>query len=109
LVRNYNSTGNIWNRKLGNTFSLRKKYTIQLTGIYCAPINIPQGKQMARSSIDVGIKKVIMTGKGEMNLSASDIFNLNGLVQEIYSKGARASYENYYETQIISLGFKMKF
>ena len=103
------STGNTWNMKLSNTFSLQRNYTLQLTGIYYAPVNIPQGKQMGRSSIDIGIKKVIMKGKGEINLSASDIFNKYGLVQEIYTEGVRATYENYYETQIINLGFKMKF
>jgi hypothetical protein len=40
---------------------------------------------MARSSIDFGIKKIILKGKGEINLSASAIFNKYGLEQEIAS------------------------
>lgn len=103
------STGNTWNMKLSNTFSLPKNYQLQLTGIYSAPVNIPQGIQLGRSSIDFGIKKIILRGKGEIILSASDIFNNYGLEQEIVSDGFRVNYENYYETQIISLGFKMKF
>jgi hypothetical protein len=59
--------------------------------------------------VDFGIKKKIIRDKGEVTLSFSDIFNDFGIKQEIKGAGFTAVYENYYETQIISLGFKYKF
>ena len=64
---------------------------------------------MARSSMDLGLKKKLFNGKGEMTLSFSDIFNDFGIKQEITGDGFTAVYENFYETQIISLGLKYKF
>jgi hypothetical protein len=103
------STQNSWDFKLTNTLNLANGFEIQLTGIYFAPVNIPQGKQLSRSSIDLGIKKALWDGKVEMTLSASDIFNNYGIRQEIEGDGFDALYENYYETQVISLGVKYKF
>jgi hypothetical protein len=70
---------------------------------------IPQGKQLARSSVDLGIKKGVIHGRGELTFSFSDIFNHFGLRQEIIGDGFTALYENYYETQVARLGFKYKF
>jgi outer membrane receptor protein involved in Fe transport len=95
--------------KLNNQFTLFKETQLQVTALYYTPKNIAQGKQMARSSIDLGIKKVIFGGKGELTCSFSDIFNRFGIKQEIKGNGFTAIYENYYETQILSFGFKYKF
>jgi outer membrane receptor protein involved in Fe transport len=95
--------------KLNNQFTLWKQTQVQLTALYYTPKNIPQGKQMARSSIDLGIKKIVFGGKGELTCSFSDIFNKFGIRQEIKGNGFTAVYENYYETQILSFSFKYKF
>jgi len=100
---------NSWNFKLTSTLELPDDFQIQLTGIYFAPVNIPQGRQLSRGSIDLGIKKVFWSGKVEMTLSASDILNTYGIRQEIAGDGFSAFYENYYETQVIRLGVKYKF
>jgi hypothetical protein len=103
------TTQNSWDFKLTNTLDLANGFQIQLTGIYFAPVNIPQGRQLSRGSIDLGIKKVLWDGKVEMTLSFSDILNTYGIRQEIEGDGFDALYENYYETQVISLGVKYKF
>ena len=95
--------------KLNNQFTLPHDFQIQMTALYYTPKNIPQGRQMARSSIDFGVKKTIINGKGEITFSFSDIFNDFGIKQEIEGEGFTATYENFYETQIINLGFKYKF
>lgn len=95
--------------KLNNEFNLPKNWAIQLTAIYYSMKNIPQGKQLSRSSIDLGFKKNIWDKKAEITLSGSDLFNTFGIRQEINGDGFLATYENYYETQIIRLGFKYKF
>lgn len=95
--------------KINNQFTLPGELQIQLTALYYTPKNIPQGKQMARSSVDIGIKKKVLKSKGELSLSFTDIFNDFGIKQEIEGEGFTAVYENYYETQILSVGFRYKF
>lgn len=100
---------NTWDTKINNQFTVSDKTEIQLNYLYFAPKNIPQGTQSARSSFDIGLRHVIMTGKGELTFSFSDIFNRFGLQQEVAEAGFTAIYQNFYETQIVRLGFKYKF
>lgn len=95
--------------KLINQFNFSKGTQAQISVVYYAPKNIPQGTQYARSSVDVGIKQKILKGKGDLSVSLTDIFNDFGIKQNIYGEGFSAIYENYYETQIINIGFKYKF
>jgi outer membrane receptor protein involved in Fe transport len=103
------STNNAWDTKLSNEIVFSNNFTLQVTGVYFSKKNIPQGEQLARSSIDLGIKKTIWDNKGEVSVSASDIFNKFGLRQKVVGQGFTALYENYYETQIIRTSFKYKF
>jgi hypothetical protein len=103
------TTDKTWDCKLNNQIDLPKGFQFQLTGVYYAAKNIPQGKQFSRSSVDLGFKKGILNGKGELTFSFSDIFNNFGIRQEYYGDGFTAVYENYYETQVARLGFKYKF
>lgn len=97
-----------WDIKINNQIELPNKTQIQLTAIYLAPKNIPQGRQLSRSSIDIGIQKSILDGKGELILSVTDLLNDFGIRQEIETADFTALYENYYETQVVRLGFKYK-
>lgn len=97
-----------WDIKINNQFNLAKKTQIQLTAIYLAPKNIPQGRQLSRSSVDLGVKKNILKNKGELTFSFSDIFNQFGIRQEISETNFEVLYENYFETQVVRVGFKYK-
>ncbi len=103
------STNNAWDTKLNNEFKLPWNMEFQLTGIYYSRKNIPQGEELARSSIDLGIKKNLWDKKAELTFSASDIFNRFGMRQRLIGEGFTTAYENFYETQIFRLGFKYKF
>lgn len=94
--------------KINNQFSILDQTEIQLTAIYLAPKNIPQGRQLSRSSIDLGVKQDLWNKKGEFTLSFTDIFNGFGIRQELQGDGFRVLYENYFETQILRLGLKYK-
>lgn len=102
------STANAYDLKLNTEFNLPKDYTIQLTGIYFSKRNIPQGEELARSSVDFGVKKSLWDKKAELTLSASDIFNRFGIQQRLSNDGFTALYQNFYETQIFRLGFRYK-
>ncbi|WP_430935851.1 TonB-dependent receptor domain-containing protein [Saccharicrinis sp. 156] len=103
------TTDNTWDFKIINTITLPKEFQFQLTALYLAPKNIPQGKQLSRSSIDIGMNKKLWQGKGELSYAFTDILNQFGLQQEIDGEGFTADYENYYETQIMRIGLKYKF
>ncbi len=99
-------SGNIkWN----NTLHLSKKVDAQLTAIYLAPDIIPQGKINSRFSIDLGIKKSIQNGKGEFFLNATDLLNTLVIKKEIQGQNFSYNSNDYYETQVIRLGYNYKF
>ncbi len=103
------SNDEVWNAKLTSEFVLPWEVSAQMTGVYYSGMNIPQGEQMGRSSVDFGLKRTIWEKKGELTLAATDIFNTFGIRQELDGKGFEALYENFYETQIIRLGMKYRF
>ncbi len=102
------SSDRTWDLKISNQIDLPGNLRIQLTGVYLAPKNIPQGRQLSRSSIDMGIQKRIWQQKGEITLSVTDLLNDYGIRQEIAGSDFTALYENYYETQVVRLGMKYK-
>jgi outer membrane receptor protein involved in Fe transport len=104
--RQENYTGNV---KFNGIFHLPKKVDIQLTGIYLAPDIIPQGKIKSRYAVDLGFRKSIQKGKSELMFNMSDIFNTMRIRQEIRSDGFRILSTNYYETQVIRIGYNYKF
>jgi outer membrane receptor protein involved in Fe transport len=103
------STANAWDAKMSNEFNLPNAFSLQLTALYFSKRNIPQGEELARSSVDFGVKKALWANKAELTLSATDIFNRFGIRQRVADQGFAALYENYYETQVFRLGFKYKF
>ncbi|MEZ5072512.1 MAG: outer membrane beta-barrel family protein [Bacteroidales bacterium] len=103
------STETTWDAKLNNQFAIHSNLEFQLTAVYLAPKNIPQGRQYARSTIDLGLALKVFDGKGTVTLSASDVLNTYGIRQEIRGEGFTATYENYYETQVFRLGMKYRF
>jgi hypothetical protein len=100
---------NTWDAKVINQFKLNDHLEFQLTALYLAPKNIPQGRQYARSSLDLGASWKILEGKGVITLSATDILNTYGIRQDINGEGFRTEYENLYETQIFRIGMKYRF
>jgi hypothetical protein len=94
--------------KVSTEIGFPKNLTLQLTGLYYAKKNIAQGEELGRGSFDIGLKKQLWEKQAELTLSATDIFNTFGIRQEIRNNGFTASYENYYETQVVRLAFKYK-
>lgn len=97
------------NAKLNLTFKLPQRYNLQATGTYLAPDIIPQGKILARYSVDAAITREIQKGKGEIFLNATDIFNTLTLKQRINGNGFQIDSYDYYETQVIRAGYSYRF
>lgn len=97
------------NLKLNNVFRFRGGLDAQLTAVYLAPDIIPQGKIDYRFSIDMGLKKAIQKGRGELFFNASDLFNTMIIRRDIQGAGFQYVSTDYYETQVIRLGYGYKF
>jgi outer membrane receptor protein involved in Fe transport len=97
------------NLKWNNSFHFAKKIDAQLTAIYLAPDIIPQGKIKSRFSVDFGVKKTVQNGKGEFFINATDVLNTMVPKKEIQGAGFHYSSNDYYETQVIRLGYNYKF
>lgn len=97
------------NVKLNGLFHLPKQFDVQFTSVYLAPDIIPQGKNYSRFYIDMGIKKSIQKGKGELFLNATDIANTLRVKKRVTGDGFYYVSTDYYETQVFRLGYTYKF
>jgi outer membrane receptor protein involved in Fe transport len=97
------------NLKLNNTFRFVKGWDAQLTAVYLAPDIIPQGKILSRFSVDAGLKKSVQKGKGEIFFNATDLLNTMVIKRKIDGIGFNYTSDDYYETQVIRLGYSYKF
>jgi outer membrane receptor protein involved in Fe transport len=99
-------SGNIkWNSK----FKFSDKFTGQVSAIYLAPDIIPQGRIEERFSLDVGVKKVIQGGSGELFFNATDLLNTMVINKTINGNDFSYTSADYYETQVIRVGYTRKF
>lgn len=99
-------SGNI---KLNSLIQLPKQWEAQFTAIYLAPDIVPQGKIYARFSIDLGLKKNIQGGKGELFFNATDIANTLNIKRDVRGSNFRYTSTDYYETQVVRVGYNYKF
>lgn len=97
------------NAKLNLIFHFAKDWDVQVTGIYLAPDLIPQGTIDARYSVNAGVKKKVQKGNGEIFFNANDLFNTLVIRTEILGTDFNYTTENYYETQVVRLGYSYKF
>ncbi len=97
------------NAKLNMSFHFKKDFDLQLTSIYLAPDIIPQGTTNARFSLNLGMKKTIQKGQGQLFLNASDLLNTMVVKKNIRGNGFSYTSADYYETQVIRIGYSFKF
>lgn len=96
------------NLKINGVFHFPKQVDCQISGIYLAPDIIPQGRVDTRLSIDIGLKKQIQSGKGELFVNASDIFNTLRIKKTTNGNGFILNSTDYYETQVVRIGYSYK-
>lgn len=103
------TSNNTWNLKINSTLTLPRVFDVQCSYAYYAPNIIPQGRVKRRSTFDVGMRKKMLKDRLELSLAATDLFNTFGLKQEINGKNFNMTSNNYYETQVVTIGMKYKF
>lgn len=72
-------------------------------------MNIPQGKRSERWGIDLRYKRTFFDNYIELIVSMRDVFNTMGIKETVRNEGFEAIYQNYYETQVLNVGVKVKF
>jgi len=95
--------------KVNGLFHLPGKWDLQVTGVYMAPDIVPQGKTYSRTYVDMGLKKTIQNGRGEVFLNATDVGNTLRIKKSVIGDGFHYVSTDYYETQVFRLGYTYKF
>ncbi|MCB0843890.1 MAG: TonB-dependent receptor [Bacteroidetes bacterium] len=97
------------NAKLNMVFHFANDLNAQLTAIYLAPDIIPQGTIDARFALDIGVKKRVQKGRGEIFLNATDLLNTMVIRKTITGNNFSYTSSDYYETQVVRIGYNYKF
>ena len=59
--------------------------------------------------MDIGAKKAVQNGQGEIFLNASDLLGTMVIRRTIQGQGFSYTSDDYYETQVVRLGYSYKF
>lgn len=101
-----NYTGNV---KLNGLFKFRTGLDVQISGSYLAADIIPQGKILPRYSVDFGLNYKVQGGQGELFVNASDLFSTLVTEQELEGGLFTLRSKDYYETQVVRVGYQYRF
>ena len=100
------TSGNV---KLNAVMQLPYEWQTQLSNVYLAPDLLPQGRIDSRYSLDVGAKKSVQQGRGEIVVNATDLLNTMQLRRTIRGRDFRVVSTDYLETQVVRVGYNWKF
>ena len=103
------SQDHTWDMTLNNRVLLPRGLELQANYIRYASRNVPQGRERARSSLDVSAKKPLMNERAEIVFTFTDIFNDFALQHDITGNGFTALYQNFLETQVATLNLRVRF
>ncbi len=103
------SEADTWDASVNSSRTFGNGMQLQVSLSYYGDKVIAQGTQDARSSVDIGFTMPVLDAKGELLLTVTDLFNDFGVKQNITGAGFNAIYENYYETQVVSVGLNYQF
>jgi outer membrane receptor protein involved in Fe transport len=81
----------------------------RLSTVYLAPDLLPQGRIGSRFSLDVGAKRSIQRGRGEIVVNATDLLNTMQLRRNIRGTNFTMVSTDYNETQVVRVGYSWKF
>jgi outer membrane receptor protein involved in Fe transport len=97
------------NAKLDLNLGLPRDWRVQVSNVYLAPDLLPQGRTGSRFSLDMGTKKNIQGGKGEIVVNATDLLNTMQVRRTIRGTDFGFVSTDYLETQVIRVGYNWKF
>ncbi|MDZ7647188.1 MAG: outer membrane beta-barrel protein [Cytophagales bacterium] len=89
--------------------SLAKTQKHDFAAIYIRSRHHSRGTIDSRFSLDVGVKRAIQKGKGELFLNATDLLNTIVIRKEIKGNNFPYTSADYYKTLVIRIGYNYKF
>jgi outer membrane receptor protein involved in Fe transport len=97
------------NAKLSAAIRWPSDWQMQISNVYLAPDLLPQGRIESRFGLDVGAKRSIQRGKGEIVVNATDLLNTMQPRRTIRGTDFRFVSTDYFETQVVRVGYNRKF
>jgi outer membrane receptor protein involved in Fe transport len=95
--------------KVNANLMLPGRIDARVSSIYQAPDLFPQGRVGARYALDVGLRRSVQQGRGEIVLNATDLLNTNQLRRTLRGTDFRYVSTDFLETQVVRLGYTRKF
>ncbi len=100
------TSGNV---KLNAVMTLPRGWQTQVSNVFLAPDLLPQGRIGSRFSLDVGLKKSVQNGRGELVVNATDLLNTNQAQRTIRGTDFTVVSTDFLETQVVRVGYNWKF
>ncbi len=94
---------------INSRFQLPRAAELLLSYIHYAARNVPQGRERARSSLDLSASWPLRNETAEVVFTFTDIFNDFAIQRDIDGQGFTALYENLLETQVATVGVRLRF
>jgi hypothetical protein len=102
------SKDDTWDFTINNRVQLPQSAEVQLSYVYYAGRNVPQGRELARSSLDLAASYPFRNDRAEIVFTFTDIFNDFAIQRETEGDGFTALYENLLESQVATLGVRLR-
>lgn len=103
------SKDDTWDFTVNNRIDLPWAGEMQLSYIYYASRNVPQGRERARSSLDLATTWPLLDERAEVTFTFTDMLNDFAVRRDIDGQGFTALYENYLETQVATVSIRTRF
>jgi outer membrane receptor protein involved in Fe transport len=103
------SRDDTWDFTVNNRFGFSGGQEIQLSFINYAARNVNQGRERARSSLDLSASWPLGNERGDVTFTFSDMLNDFGIRRDIQGTGFNALYENLMETQEARIRMRVRF
>ena len=97
------------NAKANAVLTLPHAWQVQMSNVYLAPDLVPQGRTGSRFALDVGARKSVQGGRGELVVNGTDLLGTNQVRRTIRGDGFTVSSTDYLETQVVRAGYSRKF
>jgi outer membrane receptor protein involved in Fe transport len=97
------------NLKVNAAIRFLTDWDARVSSVYLAPDLLPQGRIESRYSLDIGLRRNIRNGRGEITINATDLLNTMQLRRKIRGSDFQFESTDYLETQVIRVGYSWKF